>query len=176
MLAASSELRLPSSEGVELMFGTRKFVVDSFARACGESRSLEGNGGTGSALADCILSMVGHADGDGITSDGRLSRLMSFLDKSCLTELDTLRGTMAESSSDTSYRSSKSVVRELALSRAEEPEVEYSDEAVEYAGDGDREAACRGGRRHLSANRSYRGRRSCDIANERGLALLLWMM
>ena len=98
-----------------------------------------------SPLADCSFCMVGQAVGDGMTSDGRLSRRKSFFDSSALIEFEHLMGTMAESSSETSYRSSKSVVHELSLSRSE-AEVDASVDAAEEAGEGDLDAAPRGGR------------------------------
>lgn len=121
MLAISSDVKLPSKEGVEFTVGTLRLVVFSLARAAGDKQDLGYETGDRGAVADfCSFWIVGHAVGEGMTSDGKLSRRISARASRALMELEHLRGTIAESSSDTSYRSSKSVVQELVLSLADE--------------------------------------------------------
>ena len=75
--------------------------------------------------------MVGHTEGDGIISDGNLSLSIFALDITSFTEFDILIGTTAESLSDKSYRSSKSVALECVLFRHEDLEaIEGAEEEV----------------------------------------------
>lgn len=109
-LAISSDVRLPSSEGIEFNVGTRRLMTFNLAKAAGESDVFGGTRGDRGDVADFSFWIVGHEVGEGITSEGRLSRRTAVRSKSCLMEFEHLSGTTAESSSsEMSYRSSKSV-------------------------------------------------------------------
>ena len=66
--ASSSEVILPSKEGAEVVFGTRRLRSWKCARTAGESCTW--NGGESGVVADLSFWIVGHWLGDGITIDG----------------------------------------------------------------------------------------------------------
>ena len=116
MLADSSVGMLPSREGVELVPGTFNCAVDSLASTAGDKGILEGGGGAVGDASFFSFSIVGQAAGEGMISDGKLSRAEGgTFCIACLKELESFKGTSSESSSETSYNSSKSVVQELVL-------------------------------------------------------------
>lgn len=112
----SSDDMLPSSDGVALVAGTCRLreAIEESALWDG-ARSCAGVGGA-SDKALLSLSMVGHAEGDGMMMEGyrfRLDRATFF------TEAEHLRGTSA-SSSVMSYKESQSLSALLSRCCADE--------------------------------------------------------
>lgn len=123
---SSSEVMLPSNDGVDDELGMRRLLRCSCSRT--EAETLIFVGGDSGVMADLSFSIVGHSLGDGIAIDGRLcfGAAIRFF-----TELESLIGTSPSDSLDVkSYISSNSLL-ELRLLHIELP----SDCVSELAGD-----------------------------------------